>query len=115
MIYAIICFGSLAGIAGPALQSYITKHVPANEQGAVQGVFSGLQSLAGIPGPFIASHSFGWAVAYHLAHPQAFDLRGIAFFEAAVLVAISLFLAVQSFRSDASHPPAAAPGAPVAA
>ena len=38
MIYAIICLGAFAGIAQPSLQSYITKHVPPTEQGAVQGV-----------------------------------------------------------------------------
>jgi len=95
MIYAIICGGAFAGIAGPALQSYITKHVPANEQGAVQGVFSGLQSLAGIPGPFIATHSFGWAITQR----GAWHLPGIAFFEAALLVLVALVLAVRSFRA----------------
>jgi DHA1 family tetracycline resistance protein-like MFS transporter len=62
MIYAIICFGAFSGIAGPALQAYITKHVPANEQGAVQGVYAGLASLAGVPGPVIGTWAFGSAV-----------------------------------------------------
>jgi DHA1 family tetracycline resistance protein-like MFS transporter len=105
MIYAIICVGAFAGISGPALQSYVTKHVPANEQGAVQGVFAGLASLAGIPGPFIASHSFGWAIAPE----RSFHLPGIAFFEGAVLSALALFLAMRSFRRDAKT--VAVPGA----
>jgi MFS family permease len=62
MLYAVMSVGVFAGIAGPALQAYITKHVPANEQGAVQGVYSGLQSLASIPGPLLGGWSFGWAV-----------------------------------------------------
>lgn len=99
MIYAIICVGAFAGIAGPALQSYITRHVPTNEQGAVQGVFSGLQSLAAIPGPFIASHSFGWAIA----QTGIWHLPGIAFYEAALLTLVALMLAVRSFR--AGHAP----------
>jgi DHA1 family tetracycline resistance protein-like MFS transporter len=98
MIYAIICVGAFAGISGPALQSYVTKHVPANEQGAVQGVFAGLASLAGIPGPFIASHSFGWAIAPE----RSFHLPGIAFFEGALLSGVALVLALRSFRRDAS-------------
>jgi DHA1 family tetracycline resistance protein-like MFS transporter len=121
MIYAVICFACFAGIAQPALQSYITKHVPPTEQGAVQGVFSGLQSLAGIPGPFIASHSFGWAVSPHNVHlpPAASSLDGavnwllwhlhprhpgVAFFEAATLVLVALALAARAFRKD--HAPA---------
>lgn len=129
MIFAIIVLGSLAGISGPALQSFITKHVPGNEQGAVQGVLMGLQSLAGIPAPLIATWSFGWAIskdgAVHLPWilsradgvatwlAQHFLPRhpGIAFFEAAALVLCALVLAIRSFRKDHEpilHP---APGA----
>lgn len=96
MIYAILFIGALAGIAGPAIQTYITKHVPPNEQGAVQGVFSGLMSLAGIPAPLIATWSFGWAVA----HTDVINVPGIAFFEAAAVVLLALVLAVRSFRKD---------------
>lgn len=96
MIFAIIIVGSLAGISGPALQSYITKHVPANEQGAVQGVFIGLQSLAAIPAALMGTWSFGWAIAPE----RVFKLPGIAFFEAAFLVLCALALAIRSFRKD---------------
>ena len=96
MIYVIMVFGAFAGISGPALQSYITKHVPPNEQGAVQGVYAGLASLAGIPGPFIATWSFGWAIA----HKSQFDLQGISFFEGAGFTLIALVLAWRSFRKD---------------
>jgi DHA1 family tetracycline resistance protein-like MFS transporter len=96
MIYVIMVFGSLAGISGPALQSYITKHVPPTEQGAVQGVYSGLASLAGIPGPFIATWSFGWAIAADNPH----HLPGIAFFEAALFVSIALALTIRCFSRD---------------
>lgn len=105
MIYAIIVGGSLAGIAGPALQSYITKHVPADEQGAVQGVYSGLQSLAAIPAPFLATWSFGWAIAPE----RTFHAPGIAFFEAALVVLVALVLAIRTFRQD--HEPILHPAA----
>jgi DHA1 family tetracycline resistance protein-like MFS transporter len=98
ILYAVICVGCFAGIAGPALQSYTTKHIPANEQGAVQGVFAGLQSLASIPGPFIALYSFGWAIAPE----RRFHLPGIAFFESALLSAVALVLAIRSFKRDAT-------------
>jgi DHA1 family tetracycline resistance protein-like MFS transporter len=108
VIYAVICVGCFAGIAGPALQSYTTKHIPPNEQGAVQGVFAGLQSLASIPGPFIALYSFGWAIAPE----RHFHVPGIAFFEAAFLSIIALLLAVRSFKRDArTYKPAVPAGA----
>jgi len=68
LIYVIMTLGAFAGISGPAMQSYITKHVPANEQGAVQGVYAGLASLAGIPGPFIAT----WSLAGRSLRTTAF-------------------------------------------
>jgi DHA1 family tetracycline resistance protein-like MFS transporter len=102
MIYALMAFGSFAGLAGPALQSYITKHVPANEQGAVQGVFSGLASLAGIPGPIIATWAFGWAVEQKGALHQP----GLPFFLGALLTLGALLLAVRSFQRDAHTTPA---------
>lgn len=101
MIYAIILVGSFAGISGPALQSYITKHVPANEQGAVQGVYSGLASLAGIPGPLLGTFILGWAV--EPGRPSI--LAGSSFFTTAILTMLALYLAVRTFRKDAAASP----------
>ncbi len=60
MIYIIIAFASIGGIAGPAGQSLITRSVRADEQGAVQGALTSLQSLAQIGGPLIAGAVFAW-------------------------------------------------------
>ena len=49
------CFG---GIAGPALQAIIAGHVPANEQGELQGALTGLMSLTSILGPFMMTGLF---------------------------------------------------------
>jgi DHA1 family tetracycline resistance protein-like MFS transporter len=96
VLYAIIVVGVFAGISGPALQSYITRHVPANEQGAVQGIISGLASLAGIPGPLISSTVFAWAVA---AGRPAY-LAGAPFFVGAFFTVLALLLCIRSFRKD---------------
>jgi DHA1 family tetracycline resistance protein-like MFS transporter len=102
MVYAIMTVGAFAGIATPALQAYITKHVPPNEQGAVQGVYGGLGSLAGIPAPIIATWSFGWAIS-----PQSpAYVPGIAFFIAAAVIAVALVLTVRAFRQDHRPTPA---------
>lgn len=98
VVYVIMAVGAFAGIATPALQAYITKHVPPNEQGAVQGVYAGLGSLAGIPAPIIATWAFGWAIS-----PQSpAYVPGIAFFIAAAIVAFALFYTVRAFRHDHS-------------
>lgn len=97
MIYVLVLFGAFGGIAGPAAQSIITRHVPADEQGAVQGVLASLGSLAAIFSP-VAAWSFGACVA-----PGALlHLPGVAFFESATLFLLALTLAVRAFRADAA-------------
>lgn len=49
------CFG---GISGPALQSIITGHVPANEQGELQGALTSLISVTSILSPVIMTGLF---------------------------------------------------------
>jgi len=107
MLYAVMGVGVFAGIAGPALQSYITKHVPANEQGAVQGVYSGLQSLASIPGPLLGGWSFGWAVG----KGQPEWLVGTPFFLGSFITLLAMLLAVRTFRRDRLRAAAPTPAA----
>lgn len=104
MIYALIAFGSIAGVGGPALQSYITRHVPPNEQGSLQGAFASLLSVAGIVAPPVAAWSFGWAI-----NPaNTIHVPGIPFFLGAALLVVALVIAVRSFRREA-EPVAASP------
>jgi DHA1 family tetracycline resistance protein-like MFS transporter len=96
MIYALVLLGAWGGIAGPAAQALITRHVPPNEQGAVQGSLIGLQSLAGIFAPLFSAWSFGKCIA-----PDArWHLPGIAFFESSALIIGALGLAFRSFHLD---------------
>ena len=91
MIYALVLVGAWGGIAGPSAQALITKHVPANEQGALQGSLSGLVSLATIFAPLLATWSFGLGI------PR---VPGIAFYEASALILVALALAFRSFQVD---------------
>ncbi len=105
MIYVIIVLSTLAGVAGPALQSYLTRHVPANEQGAVQGAFTALTSVAAVIGQPIAAWSFAWGIA----PDSRIHVPGIAFFEGALLLAVALALALRTFRRDRVSAAAGAP------
>jgi len=96
VVYAIIAGASFGGIAGPALQLCVARHVPANEQGSVQGAFAGLTSLASVIGLPVGAWSFAYAATPGSALPV-----GIAFFEGALLLIVALTLAVWSFRQDA--------------
>ncbi|HYC72103.1 MAG TPA: TCR/Tet family MFS transporter [Opitutaceae bacterium] len=99
MVYVIIVPAGLAAIAGPAMQTYLSRHVPADEQGAVQGAFASITSVAAILGQPLAAWSFGWAVA----PGQPGWLQGIAFFEGAALMGLAVALARRTFRRDAAR------------
>jgi DHA1 family tetracycline resistance protein-like MFS transporter len=98
MIYAILMVGSLGMISGPAAQGLISRQVPLNEQGAVQGALTSLGSLSGIVGPPIATSLFGFFISARAPFP----LPGAAFFLAAAMMIAALALALRAFRR---HPP----------
>jgi len=98
MIYAILVFGSLGGITGPAVQGLISRSVGANEQGGVQGSLTSLMSITGIIGPPIATRLF----SYFIGESAPAHLPGAAFFFSSVLVVGAALLALRSFRKNNS-------------
>ncbi len=99
MIYALIVVGSFGSIAAPAIQGLISRGVPPNEQGAVQGSLSSLGSVAGFIGPLVFTGLFGYFIS-----PRApVYLPGVAFFSGALLIVFALLLALRSFRKNQSH------------
>jgi hypothetical protein len=62
----------------------------------VQGVYAGLASLAGIPGPIIGTFILGWATG----PGRSTYLAGSSFFAGALLTVLALFLAIRTFRRD---------------
>ena len=96
MIYAILVFGSLGGITGPAVQGLISRNVGADEQGGVQGSLASLSSIAGILGPPLAAGLFS-----HFVRPSApLEIPGIAFFFSTGLMFVALLLAIRSFQRN---------------
>lgn len=95
-MYAILVPYCLGGIAGPALQGYMSNHVPANEQGDLQGSLTSLQSLSMVFAPYAMLkifHDFTKADA-------PFIFPGAHFILGAVLMLLSALLAVLSFRRN---------------
>ena len=85
---------SLGGICGPALQSIISKNVPSNEQGKLQGSLASLVSATSIIGPPIMTNLF-----YYFTHDKApFEFSGAPFFLASILMAISAIIIYFAFQ-----------------
>ncbi len=91
MLLALIVLGSLGSVAMPALQTIITKHTPADQQGTVQGALTSIHSLAAIIGPLVATGLFG----YFTSSQAAWQLPGAAFLAGALLILLG---ALNAFR-----------------
>lgn len=89
---------TLSGIAGPAVQSIMTRRVAGNEQGRLQGANTSLQSIAGILAPLLfggiysVAHGPGPSPAHGLA------VLGAPFLLASVILMIGVTLALRSAR-----------------
>jgi DHA1 family tetracycline resistance protein-like MFS transporter len=53
---------ALWGIATPAMNGLMTRHVGASEQGQLQGANNSIQGIANLVGPFIFTLTFSWAI-----------------------------------------------------
>ncbi len=60
MMFVFLIPYCLGGIAGPAMQSIISGHVPPNEQGELQGALTSMISLTSIVGPPIMTNLFAF-------------------------------------------------------
>lgn len=90
MIYPIMVTGIFGWtVAQPAVQALMSRSVPANEQGLLQGALASMTNLTSIGGPPIWTGLFGYFVS-----PEApVIIPGAAFFAAALVFFIALMLA----------------------
>lgn len=58
MIYVLIPIGALGGFTQPALQGIMSKTIPSNAQGELQGAIGAVQGLTMIIGPFVMTQIF---------------------------------------------------------
>lgn len=84
----------LGGIAGPALQSTITKQVDVREQGELQGALTSLMSATSIVGPPMMTNLFAWAIK----PGNPIYMPGAPFFLGSILLLASAIVAYMSFR-----------------
>ena len=98
MMFVFLLPYCLGGIAGPALQSIITKAVPKNEQGELQGALTSLISITAIVGPPLMTGLF----AYFTKPTAPVHFSGVAFLLGGILMAVSAVLAYRALRSNSN-------------
>jgi len=97
VLYAVIPFIALWGIAAPALQSLMSRRVDPSSQGKLQGAINSLRAITGMVGPVLFTQSFAMAIS-----PRgSVHLPGAPYYLAAVLLASSLLLAAYVTRPQA--------------
>lgn len=85
MMFVFLVPYCLGGICGPSLQSILSVHVPANQQGELQGALTSLMSFTTIIGPLIMNNTF----AYFTSSKAPFHMPGIHFLIGAVCMLLS--------------------------
>jgi DHA1 family tetracycline resistance protein-like MFS transporter len=106
MMYAILAPLALAGLAGPAAQSIISRTVGPSEQGEMQGALNSLNGVAAIVAPLIGTSLLA-RFATEGADPY---IPGAAFFAAAAINVVGLVLAVRLFARHPEVPEGSAEG-----
>lgn len=113
MLMAMIPFIALWGIAAPAIQSLMARHVDPSSQGKLQGAINSLRAITGMAGPVLFTQTFALAISPH----YRLHLPGAPYYLAALLLASSLLLAAYVTRPSASaqaatHPATSPDSAP---
>jgi DHA1 family tetracycline resistance protein-like MFS transporter len=89
MVYIVMVIAGMNFLYGQATQGLLSKQVPDNEQGALQGALTSLASLTGIFGPLIGTFLFS-----HFTQPgRQFMVPGAPFYAAAILYFVGLLVA----------------------
>lgn len=96
MVYPILAVASVFSAAQPALQSLITREVPADRQGELQGALMSLMSLMGVINPLVMTRIF----AVSSGRESWFDMPGLVYYFAA-LFGLVAFVAV--WRWEKAH------------
>ncbi|WP_421759682.1 TCR/Tet family MFS transporter [Devosia sp.] len=106
-LYGFLVFGSLAGLAGPAINSLMSRQVPDDAQGELQGAINATNSLAAILGPLLATQLFRFFTQAEKDAPGYFP--GAPFLGAGILVVAAALVFIYTVRRfDLSHRPSVA-------
>lgn len=98
MVFLFLLPYCLGGLAGPAIQSEITNHVPANEQGQIQGTLASLNSATATFGPLVMTTIF-----YYFTHDTApFKFPGAPFVLASLLMIMAWIMAYKGLKRTQS-------------
>jgi DHA1 family tetracycline resistance protein-like MFS transporter len=95
-LIATLPFIALWGIAAPAVQALMSRHVGASSQGKLQGAINSLRGIAGMAGPPLFTQVFSLAIAVG----SPLRLPGAPYYLAGFLLCSSMLLAIYVTRTN---------------
>jgi MFS transporter, DHA1 family, tetracycline resistance protein len=95
MLYALMLPYAFTGLAGPTIQSIMSKNTSSSEQGELQGSITSIISLAEIIGPVLMMALMSWTTV-GLAEQD--KIYGSPYFAAAIFVLLGLFFFHRAMR-----------------
>jgi DHA1 family tetracycline resistance protein-like MFS transporter len=105
-LYLFIAVGTVSGLAPPAINGVLSRQVPDNSQGELQGAVNAASSLATIVGPLGATQIFSY---YTSAPESGHYFPGAPFIACGIAVVISLVLfGLAAWRFELGHRPSLA-------
>ena len=100
MMYPWMLVWSLMGLAMPAINGIISKQVPSNEQGEVQGALASVGGITSIVAPVLLTNVF----AYFTATNAPIYFPGAAFLAAGAMLALAALLLTRATHHFAVQP-----------
>ncbi len=101
MLYGVIVFGAIGGVAGPAIQGLVAGTVSPSEQGRVQGALAALQSATSIVAPLIFTAGL---FSFFTSEAAPIQLPGAPFFFGSLCIALGVVLVIRMFRRSPEEP-----------
>ena len=103
-LYGFLMVGSLAGLAGPAINSLLSRQVSDDSQGELQGAINATNSLTAIIGPLLATQLF--RIFTNAPEGSSGYFPGAPFLGAGILVlAAAALFTFTAWRFDLTHRP----------
>jgi len=88
MVFVVTAIGAVQAIAYPALNALMSREIPANAQGELQGAIASVSSIANIAGPLVMTQ----ALAFFTAPGAPVHFPGAAFVLAAILNTVGIVM-----------------------
>jgi DHA1 family tetracycline resistance protein-like MFS transporter len=94
MVFVVMTFAGFQGLVYPSMNSTLSKAVPANEQGELQGGVATMLSVSAIIGPLLMTH----ALAFFTGASAPVHFPGAAFALAGALTIVSMLIVAFATR-----------------